>query len=362
VVFFIGIFKLMSVITIKDVAKQAGVGIGTVSRVLNNNPRVSIDTRERVLQAITDLNFRPNGLARRLPRKTELRHIGIISHPFTKNYHSLAERLRGIQSALQQHDSDLEIVLFAVSSPEHYDGQINSIVQNSDVLGVLILHLDLSDEQSQALRSSNIPFIGLNNFTGRDWTCIGVDDHEGGYIATKHLIELGHKRIAYIGDTMFDEYGFPTSQLRYGGYTQALTEANISINARYIRLAEHSYQNAYVSMNELLDLSQPPTAVFAMSDLQAMGAWMAIRERGLSVPKDISLMGYDDTEMSILAGLTTVRQHFDLSGQLAVKHLLTLIEHTGSASEAPKLPPTEVIIRHTTQAPKKRNGKGRGSQ
>jgi LacI family transcriptional regulator len=352
----------MSVITIKDVAKQAGVGIGTVSRVLNNNPRVSVDTRERVLQAMNNLNFRPNGLARRLPRKTELRHIGIISHPFTMNYHSIAERLRGIQSELKRHDSDLEIVLYAVSSPEHYDGQINSIVQNSDVLGVLILHLDLSDEQAQAFRSGNIPFVGLNNFTGRDWACVGLDDHHGGYIATKQLIELGHKRIAYIGDTMFDEYGFPTSQLRYGGYTQALTEANIAINARYIRLAEHSYQNAYMSMNELLDLSQPPTAVFAMSDLQAMGAWMAIRERGLNVPKDISLMGYDDTEMSILAGLSTVRQHFDLSGQLAVQYLLKLIQHPNTVLDVPALPPAEVILRQTTQPLKKRGGKGRGSQ
>jgi DNA-binding LacI/PurR family transcriptional regulator len=342
----------MSSATIKDVAKRAGVGLGTVSRVLNNHPRVSADTRERVLQAIGDLNFRPNATARRLPRKTALRHIGVLSHPFVKNYHSIAERVRGIQTALMSYGRDLEIVLYSVSSPEHYDAQITNIVQHSDVLGLLIIDFDLREEQMNALRAANIPFVGINNLRDRAWACVGTDDQQGAYLATQHLIQLGHKRIAYVGDNLFDPHEFPTSQARYSGYAQALQEAGIHLNNRYVKLGNHSYEAAHRLTYELFDLAQPPTAIFAMSDLQAMGCIATINSLNMQVPHDVSIVGYDDTELSGYTRLTTVRQHLERGGQVATSYLLSLIRGE-TLLGLPKMPSVEVIVRQTTTNPRK---------
>ncbi len=338
--------------TIKDVAKRAGVGLGTVSRVLNNHPRVSAETRERVLTAITELGFRPNSTARRLPRKTELSYIGVITHPFVKNYHSIAERLRGVQIALMESPRPMEIALFSVSSPAHYDTQIQNIVQTSAVMGLLIIDLDLKPEQEHGLKTSQIPFVGINHFIDRSWTCIGTDNERGGYLATRHLIELGHRRIAYIGDNLFDTFGFPTSQGRYAGYTQALTENQIHLNNRYVKLGEHSYEAAYALTKELLALAQPPTAIFAMSDLQAAGVIGALRDARIFVPSEVSVVGYDDTELSLSIGLTTIRQHLELSGRLGVKLLMAMIENNSDIASL-KMPPVEIVRRNTTDVARK---------
>lgn len=346
----------MAVPTIKDVAKRAGVGLGTVSRVLNNHPRVSADTREKVLAAIGELGFRPNATARRLPRKSELRHIGVITHPFVLNYHSIAERLRGVQTAINEIDPNLEIVLFSASSPSHYESQLTSIAYNSSVMGLLIIDLDLTPDQQTMLSTAGIPYVGLNNFRDKSWYCLGTDNTQGGYLATRYLTGLGHRRIAYIGDNLFDAHGFPTSQARYAGYAQALNEAHIHLNNRYVKLGEHSYDAAFALTKELLGLAQPPTAIFAMSDLQAAGCVAAVRHSHIRVPEEISIVGYDDTELSWPIGLTTVRQHLELGGRLGVELLLSLIRGQVPA-QIPQVPPVEIVERLTTAAPR---GNGQG--
>ncbi len=337
----------MSRVTIKDVARHAGVGLGTVSRVMNNHPRVSPETRERVLKAIRELGFRPNATARRLPRKAEMRYIGVITHPFLLNYHSISERLRGIQSVLSSHA--LELALFSASSAVHLDSQLHNITQANAVEGLLIIDFDLTDEQAQRLRQAQIPFVGLNHLRGRSWPCIGTDNEYGGYIATRYLTELGHRRIAYIGDNMVDEYGFSTSQERYIGYKRALAEAQIHLNSRYVRLGDHSYQMAYDITESLLRLSQPPTAIFAMSDLQAAGIIAALRAAGVNVPGEVSVIGYDDTELAMAMGLTTICQHLEQSGRLAAEYLLELIK--GTDQPPPALPSTRLVVRQTTRPP-----------
>ncbi len=342
----------MGRVTIKDVARYAGVGLGTVSRVMNNHPRVSPETRERVLKAIRELGFRPNATARRLPRKTELRYIGVITHPFLLNYHSISERLRGVQTALSASNQGLELALFSASSAAHLDSQLHNIIQANAVEGLLIIDFDLNDEQIQRLRQAQIPFVGLNHLRGRSWPCIGTDNEYGGYIATRYLTELGHRRIAYIGDNMVDEYGFSTSHERYIGYKRALSETQIHLNSRYVRLGDHSYQMGYNITQELLRLSQPPTAIFAMSDLQAAGVIAALRTAGVNVPAEMSVIGYDDTELALALGLTTICQHLEQSGRLAVEYLLALI--AGADSPPPALPSGRLVVRQTTHPPKHR--------
>lgn len=339
----------MSPPTIRDVAKKAGVGIGTVSRVLNNHAMVTPSTRKRVLEAIADLGFKPNAIARQLPRKKRIQNIGVITQPFA-NYRSFAERLRGVQQALSELETEYELVLYSASSLLRYEERLNTISQHGMVDGLIIIDLDLSDEQKQLLRQAKIPFVGINHFQDRDWPCIGTRNVDGGYLAAQHLLELGHRRIAYVGDDFFDSYGFTTSGERFQGFRQALEERSIDIPGDYVALGSHHYEVAKNLAAALLELAERPTAIFAMSDIQALGCVSAAREAGLRVPDDLSVIGYDDLEISFHSGLTTIKQHLELSGRVALEHLIHLMK--GEHGIAPAtLPPLEVIARQTTSAP-----------
>jgi LacI family transcriptional regulator len=338
----------MSSPTIRDVAKKAGVGIGTVSRVLNNHPMVTAATRKRVLEAIADLGFKPNALARQLPRRTRIQNIGVITQPFA-NYRSFSERLRGVQRAMGDLETEYELVLYRVSSLPRYEERLSAIAQHGMVDGLIIIDLDLSDEQKQLLQQAKIPFVGLNHFQNRDWPCIGANNIDGGYLATRHLLELDHTRIGYVGDEFYDSYGFTTSGERFQGYQQALEEQSINVRQDYVALGNHDYEAARHLAASLLVLPDRPTAIFAMSDIQALGCISAARDAGLRVPDDVSVIGYDDLEISFHSGLTTVRQHLELGGRIALEYLIRLMRGEQSA-EPDTLPPLEVIARQTTSA------------
>lgn len=332
--------------TIYDVAKRADVGIGTVSRVLNNSPQVSEETRQRVLQAIKDLNFKPSSVARKLSRNQPLHNIGVITLSFA-SYYSFAERLRGVQSVLNQSAyRSYDLLLYSINSLEHYTERLQTIILSRNVEGLLIIDLDISSFFKEALREVEIPVVGINHLQGSDWDCITTDNVLGGYLATRHLIDLGHTRIAYVGDPFADPYGFQTSEQRHRGYERALAEAGIPQRQEYLQLAPHGYDNARQLVPRLLDLPEPPSAIFAMSDTQAMGCLNALREAGMRIPEDISIIGYDDLELSAHIGLSTVRQHLEGSGRAGISHLLNLIK--GKQSDLPVLPPLEVIPRQTT--------------
>jgi DNA-binding LacI/PurR family transcriptional regulator len=338
--------------TIRDVARKAGVGVGTVSRVINNNPRVSQETQARVMDAIQELGFRPNHIARQLPRKTRLRSIGVITQAFV-NYYSFADRLRGVQKALYRAPANFELTLYHASSLENYEERLASIVSASPVEGLLVVDLDLPEEYRSMLTMAGIPFIGINHFQGADWPCIGGDNVEGGTLATEYLIRLGHRRIAYVGDEFLDYYGFITSSERFEGYKRAMEAAGLEIDDQCVMLGEFGYEAARQNMLHLLASPQGPTAVFAMTDIQALGCIAAIRESGLRVPEDVSVIGYDDLDLAYHTGLTTVRQHLELSGQLGLEYLLRLISADARASlPVPRLPPLEVVPRQTTCAPR----------
>ncbi len=332
--------------TIRDVAKKAGVGVGTVSRVLNNSAQVSDETRQRVLAVIQELHYRPSVVARQLPRRTRLHNIGVITQPFV-NYHSFAERLRGVQVALSTLESEYEMVLFNVSSQAHYDEQLAALVRTGTIEGLLIIDLDLNDEQVETLVQANIPFVGINHFKDKTWPCIGTDNIVGGSIATEYLFGTGHRRIAYVGDDFDAEFVFRTSRDRFAGYERVLNANGIALVPEYIRLGNHDYDTARWQTLDLLRLPTPPTAIFAMSDMQALGCIAAAVEIGLRVPEDVSIMGFDDLEISYHTGLTTVRQHLELSGQIGIKYLLHLL-HEKEPDPVPELPPLEVISRRTT--------------
>lgn len=334
--------------TIRDVAKRAGVGLGTVSRVLNNSPKVTAETRKTVLQAIQDLGFRPNSVARQLPRKTRIHNIGVVTQPFV-NYRSFAERLLGVQNAMLEIAGEYELVLYSISSLPHYEERLMSIAQTGAVEGLIIIDLDLYDEQKNLLRASNLPFVGLNHFRNRDWPCVGTDNFMGGALATDYLLDLGHTDIAYVGDEFVDLYEFNTSYERFEGFKRAMNARGVAIRDAYVRLGFHDYNIAKGLAADLFQLSPRPTAIFAMSDIQALACVNVAREIGLRVPEDVSIIGYDDLEISLHANLTTIRQHLELSGRVALQYLLHLLK--GEPVSSLMLPPLEIIPRGTTTPP-----------
>lgn len=336
--------------TIRDVAKRAGVGIGTVSRVLNNSSQVSPATQARVLEAIEALDFKPSQVARQLPRKLKLHNIGVITHS-QFNYDSFTARLHGVQSGLMDADVPYEIILYNVSSLARYDERLHTITSAGPVEGLLVIDLDLHDRHRALLDRNSIPYVGLNELQGRDWPCIGCDNTTGSIMATRHLIELGHTRIAYVGDEFHDEYEFYTSRERFEGYRTALAEAGLPFNEAYVRLGPFGDETARRLTVDLLALDEPPTAIFAMSDTQALGCITAAREAGWRVPDDLSVIGYDNLSIARHAALTSVEQHLETGGRSGARYLLSLIRGDPHAVK-PALPPLKIIQRSTTAPPR----------
>lgn len=334
----------MTTATIRDVAKEAGVGVGTVSRVINGNPAVSEATRQKVLDAIETLDFTPNMVARRLSLgKTQT--IGIIVPYFTNP--SVVERLRGVVSVIAA--SDYDMVLFDVETVVRREAYLLDVPRRRQVDGLLIISLELTNQEVERLERSNLPTV-LVDARHPDLNQVIVDNVEGGYIATKHLIDLGHRRIAYISDFLNDPFNSPVRD-RFTGYMMALEEADIPFRTDYHRQALHGRDEGRKMTHDLLDLPEPPTAIFAYSDTQAIGVLEAARERALNVPADLSVIGYDDIEAAEYLNITTIRQFLYDSGVRGSKLLLESMTRQFSKPKCLSLP-IKLIRRRTTASPK----------
>ncbi|MBA2280022.1 MAG: LacI family DNA-binding transcriptional regulator [Acidimicrobiia bacterium] len=333
-------------VTIADVAATAGVGAGTVSRVLNDRPKVSPSTRARVLAAIEELEYRPNPLARGLSLG-RCQTLGVVVPFFT--HASAVERLRGIVAALR--DSRYDLVLFNVESPVHRDEHFEALTRRDRADGLLVLSLPPPPDHLARLRAAGVPIV-LVDATAPGVPCVVTDDVEGGRIATRHLLSLGHRDIAFIGDSTANGFGFTSSARREEGYGQVLRAAGIRVRRSYVRHGAHERDVAARLAGQLLRLRVRPTAVFASSDVQATGVLAAARSHGLRVPEDLSVVGFDDIEISAYAGLTTVRQPLFDSGYLGARHLLDALEGGTPIMAAEHHLPLELVVRLTTTKPR----------
>ncbi|HTP10521.1 MAG TPA: LacI family DNA-binding transcriptional regulator [Anaerolineae bacterium] len=332
--------------TIRDVAKRAGVGLGTVSRVLNDSPQVSEATRKRVTAAITALNFVPNPTARRLSLGKTLT-IAVIVPWFTRP--AEVERLRGVENTLAESDYDL--VLYNVETPEKRDSYFHDVPRSERADGVLIVSLSPRDDDVERLAHSTIPIIlvDANHPLLKSLNRVITDDVAGGRAATQHLIDLGHRRIAYISDPIDTPFNFTSSRDRLLGYQQALQAAGIPFRSDYHGQGEHGRYEARRLAAEMLQQPDRPTAIFAASDTQALGVLEAAQDLNLRVPEDLSVIGYDDIEISEYIGLTTIRQMLYESGKRGVELLLDMLSNPTMAPQCEVLP-TELVARKTTLA------------
>jgi DNA-binding LacI/PurR family transcriptional regulator len=331
------------VTTIADVAKHAGVGQGTVSRVLNGSPQVRAATRARVLDAIDTLGYVPNPLARGLSRG-RCQTLGVLVPFFT--HASAVERLRGVVAALDESRYDL--VLFNVESPLHRDQHLASITGRDRADGLLVMSLPIPSGELDRLTRAGVPVV-LVDARGKGVAAVVTDDVAGGRLATAHLIALGHRSIAFIGDDPRSSLGFTSSAQRERGYAAALADADIPYRAELVGHAVHERDDAHRVAADLLSEPDPPTAVFASSDVQAFGVLAAATERGVRVPEDLSVIGFDDVELATFVGLTTVRQQLFESGHLGARLLLEAVSGAVPAPVEHELPLT-LVERATTCA------------
>jgi DNA-binding LacI/PurR family transcriptional regulator len=330
--------------TIRDVAKKAGVGVGTVSRVLNNNPSVSVETRERVLSVISELDFTPNPIARQLSTGRTLT-IGVILPHLTMP--SYVERLRGVQNALAASEYDL--VLFSVETPEQRDAYFDNLSRTSRVDGVIIISIPPNDEQAQRFADSLIPTVLVDAYHSQ-LNSVVTDDFKGGRKATRYLIELGHKKIAFLGDYLETPFQ-PSMRYRFNGYKQALVDEGIPFRSDYHVEVENERSQSCEMAKKLLQLEDPPTAIFGGCDIQAIGIIDGASEVGVRIPEDLSVIGYDGIRDSEYLGLTTIQQHLFKSGVEGVNMLLGKLSQK-SHEPRTKFIPFDLIQRDTTSPPR----------
>ena len=331
-------------VTIRDVARHAGVGVGTVSRVLNDSQSVRESTRLKVLAAIDDLHYSPSPVARRLSRGKTMA-IGVIV-PFFTNA-SVVKRLQGVSSIVAKSDYDL--VLFDVENVENRDTFFSKIVQRKLVDGLLIVSLKPNPSDMEYILKAQIPVVSVDVKDTRVNSII-VDNVCGGKIATRHLIELGHKKIAHVSDYPDNPFNHLPVQDRIKGYRSALTEAGLPYREEYYRFGDLNREEACRLANEILTLPDPPTAIFAYCDTQAFGVIEAARDLGLRVPEDLSVIGFDDIDAAEFAQLTTIRQSLHESGVRGAELMLQVLDDPSMAPAEIHLP-TELVVRRTTAEP-----------
>ena len=307
-------------IKMRDVAEHAGVSVSTVSHVINETRHVSTDTRQRVLGAMDALNYQPNRLARSL-RVKKTQTIGMIvpdsSNPF---FSEIARHIedycfeQGYSVILCNSDGDLDKELFYAN-----------VLVEKQVDGILFVAVGLSEDNILSLNAQHIPTMLVDRHIPKlALDSVLVDNRKGGWLATEHLIERGHRRIGCI--TGFS--GLTPSSERVMGYHQALEEHSLSIDESLIVQGDFHFKSGYDRTQQLLDLKEPPTAIFCGNDLMGIGAMRAAVERGLSIPEDIAFVGFDDIPIAQFTNppLTSVTQPLKKLGRLSSQLLIDRIQ------------------------------------
>jgi DNA-binding LacI/PurR family transcriptional regulator len=337
-------------VTLAQIAAAAGVTSMTVSRVLNDNGYVNAETRERVQRVAREMSYRRNGLARALKRQrtdTIGLVLGDIANPFA------AELSRGVREVLEKRGYTLFICISEHSAREDVLAFESLADHRVDGIIVATRASKLGNERLQELIEAGIPV----SLIGRDFRhpqvdFVTADNLQGGYEATKHLIDLGHRRIGFIGISLTKGQALR----RFQGYLEAMNEHGLRVSEELIvggrngsdqRPGYSTEEIGYDGMTKLLKLRKRPTAVFARNDFTAVGALNAIRQAGLRVPEDIAVVGYDDIPLASHTSppLTTVRQPTREQGSIAAESLVKRIEGGIDLPRTERVFECELVVR-----------------
>ena len=319
-------FAMAEKLTIVDIARMAGVSKATVSRVLNQKPEVEPATRERILRIMEEHGFVPSIAASGLAAGRS-RLVGALVPSLT--WPLIPELIRGVGEVVGS--TSYELILYSITDVNHEKDRsdvIDRILGTRLASGLLAVFPGPSAKHLAELHSRDFPVVLVDDQgippEGTPW--VGVDNQMGAYEATRHLIRLGHRRIAHIQGPL----KYRVSHDRYQGYCDALNEAGISLDPTLVLEGDFLPQSGRTCANAFFDLpaKKRPTAIFAGSDYMAYGAISAAQQRGLHVPEDMAVVGFDDNPASahMEPALTTVRQPFYEMGRRACEILLTLVD------------------------------------
>lgn len=326
--------------TIYEVARTAGVSITTVSRVLNEPQKVNPKTRQVVLAAIDEIGFIPRAEARARAIK-ENRRIGVIAPFITAP--SFVQRLRGVATTLM--NTKYEMVIYTVDSTDRLHGYLAKLPLTHTLDGLIVMSLPFGDDEANRLIEHGVETV-LIEYPQPVFTTVEIDDTAGGRMAAQFLIKKGHRRIAFLGDTDLPEYSIHPVTQRLAGFRQTMEAAGLPIPPEYAILTPYSQEQARLAAHQLMGMEEPPTAIFSATDLQAFGVLKAAREMGMKIPDDLAVIGFDDLDMADYVGLTTVRQHLDDSGRIAVELLLSRLANPSHPVQHVQLP-LSIIERET---------------
>src|SRR5579875_3840409 len=333
------------VASIEDVARRAGVSIATVSRALRGLPDVATATRDRVLTAAADLNYVASPFAARLA-SGRTATVGLVV-PFVNRWF-FAEVISTVEAELRQAGFDL--LLYNLGDAAGRDRFFEDMPMRKRVDGVIIASLVLEDSEFAALEELNRP-VALLGIERKGLLSAGIDDIASARTAVEHLLALGHRRIGLIGGDTDDPMRFTPPLHRRDGYRDALESAGIEPDPELEQLGFFTVEGGAAATEQLLSRAEPPTAIFAESDEMAYGALRVIRDRGLRVPEDVAVIGFDDQPLGELMDLSTVRQPVAEQALDVTTRLLAVVSETEDDEPHPDAVrlPTELVLRASTE-------------
>jgi len=332
----------LALATIADVAAHAGVSKSTASRALRGAGTVSAATRRRVQHAADQLAFVATPSAARLA--TGRTHTVAVVTPFVCRWF-FATAVAGIQHELAR--SGFDLLLYDLHQPAARERFFTEMPVRGRADGAVLLTLPVSEAEETALAGLRLPMAFVGDIVPGS-SSVRIDDRGAARLATRHLLNLGHQRLAFIGGDPSEPMGFAAPAQRRAGFDDAIREAGVVVPEAHVAAGDFTAAGGAVAMSQILAAERIPTAVFVASDEMAFGAVHTIRQLGLRVPQDISVIGFDDHELAEPFGLTTVRQDVYRQAHAAARSVLDTIAAGESASPRHRVVSTELVVRDTT--------------
>jgi LacI family transcriptional regulator len=334
--------------TLEEVAKLAGVSRATVSRVINDRPNVRVEVREKVWQAVRQSGYRPHAVARSLvTHRTGILGVVImeaVTTLFTDPYFPLF--LHGATEACNAHKRQLMLVLF--NNPASEEELYQRVLRNGYLDGVVVASARIGDPLVSSIVRDGIPFVSVGRLPDENVHVVDVDNVGAARVAVEHLIRLGHRRIG----TITGPLDMVSGRDRLEGYRQALEAHGIPVEENLIAQGDYTEAGGMMATQWLLPAT--PTAIFAASDMMAIGALKCLRQAGWRVPGDVALVGFDDIPIASATEprLTTVRQPIERLGSIAVELLVGLLQSSRSVKSPAHriILPAELIVRESCGA------------
>jgi DNA-binding LacI/PurR family transcriptional regulator len=328
---------------IVEIAEKAGVSAATVSRALRGLHHVNERTRKKIIAAAQELDYpiRPDLLPPSATTRTNT--IGVIA-PFISRWY-FSQALAGVEQALREAGMDLLLYNFAQIDARQRVFQQKKLVGKVD--GLIVISLPPTEKEFDQILGLGIP-VSLIGVASTRCSSVSIDDVAGAELATQHLIDMGHRDIAIMIGQNSIAYNFEVADQRRKGFLKTLEANGLEFHPDYQITADFDTHTSELAMSEFLRRKKLPTAIFCESDEMAIGAIKAIRKKGLRVPEDISVVGYDDHYFAETIGLTTISQPVQFLGQLAASQIMAKIEKPESATAQMKVP-ISLVIRESVQ-------------